>query len=142
MEDRKRHVLIVDDYKDSREMYDYFLSGSGFQVTQASDGQEALQKARELQPDLIVMDISLPGMDGWETTRQLRAGERTSKIPVVILTAYDLVGGVPEEFQGFLTKPCLPERMISEITRVLDSRGTGVHSAPAARSSHAKTTGS
>ena len=136
MEDRKRHVLIVDDYKDNREMYDYFLSGSGFQVTQASDGYEALQKATELQPDLIVMDLSLPGMDGWETTRQLRAGEKTRKIPVVILTAYDLVGAAPEEFQGFLTKPCLPERMISEITRVLDSNG-GIHAAPAAKSSSA-----
>ena len=138
MEDRKRHVLIVDDYKDSREMYDYFLSGSGFRVTQASDGHEALQKAIELQPDLIVMDISLPGMDGWETTRQLRARENTSQIPVIVLTAYDLVGALPEEFQGFLTKPCLPERMISEITRVLDSHG-GMHTAPAAKSSSAVT---
>src|SRR5262252_1384626 len=120
MGDRKRHVLIVDDYKDNREMYDYFLSGSGFQVTQASDGHEALQKAAELQPDLIVMDLSLPGMDGWEATRQLRAGEKTCQIPVVILTAYDLEGTAPEEFQGFLTKPCLPERMISEIKRVLE----------------------
>ena len=139
MEDRKRHVLIVDDYKDNREMYDYFLSGSGFQVSQAGDGHEALRKAADLQPDLIVMDLSLPGMDGWETTRQLRAGEKTSQIPVVVLTAYDCVGAAPEQFQGFLTKPCLPERMISEITRVLDSRGTGIHSAAAAKSSSATT---
>jgi len=139
MEDRKRHVLIVDDYKDNREMYDYFLSGSGFQVTQASNGHEALEKATELQPDLIVMDLSLPGMDGWETARQLRAGEKTRKTPVVILTAYDLVGPVPEGFQGFLTKPCLPERMISEITRVLEGQGAGIHSAPAAKSGSATT---
>lgn len=139
MEDHRRHVLIVDDYKDNREMYDYFLSGSGFRVTQASDGHEALRKATELQPDLIVMDLSLPGMDGWETTRQLRAGEKTRKIPVVILTAYDLVGAVPEEFQGFLTKPCLPERMISEIARVLDDHRAGIQSAPAAKSSSAAT---
>jgi len=139
MEDRKRHVLIVDDYKDNREMYDYFLSGSGFQVTQASDGHEALQKATELQPDLIVMDLSLPGMDGWETTRQLKAGEKTSQIPVVVLTAYDCFGATPEQFQGFLTKPCLPERMISEITRVLDSHAAGIHPAPTVKSSSATT---
>jgi two-component system, cell cycle response regulator DivK len=120
MDDRKRHVLIVDDFKDNREMYEYFLTENGFRVTQASDGREAIEKASSLQPDVIVMDLSLPGMDGWETARQIKACEATRHIPVVILTAYDLPGAVPDGFEGFLTKPCLPERMISEITQVLD----------------------
>jgi two-component system cell cycle response regulator DivK len=131
MEDRKNHVFIVDDVKDNRDMYEYFLSEKGFRVSQASDGEEALDKAAELQPDLIVMDLSLPGIDGWEAARQLRAGSKTSHIPVVILTAYDLVGAVPEGCEGFLTKPCLPDRMISEITRVLNQRGTLHRSASA-----------
>jgi two-component system, cell cycle response regulator DivK len=128
MESRKRHIFVVDDFADNRELYVLFLSASGFDVTQASDGEEALEKAVKLQPDLIVMDLSLPGMDGWEATRQLRAGKATSHIPVLILTAYDLVGALPEGCAGFLTKPCLPDRMIAEINRVLDRQARS-HSA-------------
>jgi two-component system, cell cycle response regulator DivK len=135
MGDRKGHVFIVDDFKDNRDMYAYFLSESGFQVTQASDGEEALERAAELQPDLIVMDLSLPGMDGWEAARLLRDGERTKHIPVLILTAYDLAGAVPEGCEGLLTKPCLPDRMISEITRVLD-RCRGEHGSASADTAH------
>jgi two-component system cell cycle response regulator DivK len=116
----KKHIFIVDDFKDNRDMYAYFLSESGFRVTEASDGQEAVDKATQLQPDLIVMDLSLPRMDGWEAARKLKAGDRTKHIPIVFLTAYDLVGAIPAECEGFLTKPCLPDRMISEITRVLE----------------------
>jgi len=135
MENRKRHIFVVDDFADNRELYALFLSASGFEVTQAGDGEEALEKAAKLQPDLIVMDLSLPGMDGWEATRQLRAGKETSHIPVLILTAYDLVGAVPEGCEGFLTKPCLPDRMISEINRVLDrqARSQSVAAAVTAR---------
>lgn len=133
MGNHKAHVFIVDDFKDNREMYDYFLSERGFRVTLAGDGREALEKAAELQPDVIVMDLSLPGIDGWEATRQLRADEKTRHIPVLILTAYDLGDTVPDGCQGLLTKPCLPDRMISEINRVLDAR------APSGRSAQPQT---
>ncbi|HEV3275466.1 MAG TPA: response regulator [Terriglobia bacterium] len=136
MEKRNLHVFIVDDFKDNREMYAYFLSESGFRVTPAADGNEALQKAAQLQPDLIVMDLSLPGMDGLEAARLLKTGESTKHIPIVILTAYDLVGAIPEGCDGFLTKPCLPDRMISEITRVLD-RHRPRHASPSASDTRA-----
>jgi two-component system, cell cycle response regulator DivK len=132
MESRKRHIFIVDDFADNRELYALFLCASGFDVTQASDAEEALEKAVALQPDLIVMDLSLPGMDGWEATRQLRAGKETHHIPVLILTAYDLVGALPEGCEGFLTKPCLPDRMIAEITRILDRQARSGSARPAA----------
>jgi two-component system, cell cycle response regulator DivK len=138
MQDQKRHILIVDDFKDNREMYDYFLSESGFRVTQASDGQEALAKANELQPDLVIMDLSLPGIDGWETARRLKAAEKTGRIPVVILTAYEFAGPLPPEFEGFLTKPCLPDQMISEINRILD-RHQSEPDSPAGNRADAKT---
>jgi len=125
MEKHGWHIFIVDDFKDNREMYAYFLSEQGFRVTEAKDGEEALAKAAQLQPDLIVMDLSLPGIDGLEATRQLKAGERTSHIPVVILTAYDIAGLAPMGCEAFLTKPCLPDQMISEIHRVLERRRTG-----------------
>jgi two-component system, cell cycle response regulator DivK len=125
MEKQGRHVFIVDDFKDNREMYAYFLSEQGFRVTEATDGEEALAKAAQLQPDLIVMDLSLPGIDGWEAARRLKAGEKTRHIPVVILTAYDLGATSPVGCEGFLTKPCLPDQMISEITRVLERHRRG-----------------
>ncbi len=134
MEKRKEHIFIVDDFDDNREMYAYFLSEHGFVVTQAADGQEALEKAVRLQPDLIIMDLSLPGMDGWEAARQLKAGEKTRHIPIVILTAYDLGNVGPAGCDGILTKPCLPDQMIAEITQVLDKyrKADGKHIAGAA----------
>lgn len=125
MEPAGRHIFIVDDFKDNREMYAYFLSEKGFRVTEAADGEEALAKATQLQPDLIVMDLSLPGMDGLEAARRIKAGETTSHIPVVILTAYDMGSVAPTDCEGFLTKPCLPDDMIREITRVLDGHRKG-----------------
>ncbi len=125
-----RHILLVDDFKDNRELYEYFLSLKGFRVTSASDGEEALNKAFELQPDLVVMDLSLPGISGWEATRRLKADERTKHVPVVILSAYDFSGATAElGCEGFLVKPCLPDAMIAEIVRVLERHAMRDHSA-------------
>ena len=79
-------ILVVDDYEDAREMYAEYLRFCGFRVAEARNGNEALEQAFTLMPDLILMDLSLPGMDGWEATRQLKADERTRNIPVVALT--------------------------------------------------------
>ena len=88
-------ILVVDDYQDAREMYAEYLQFSGFRVAEARNGNEALEQAFALKPDLILMDLSLPGMDGWEATRQLKSDERTRHIPVVALTGHALAGGVP-----------------------------------------------
>ena len=71
--DRPR-VLLVDDYPDAREMYTEYLEFSGFEVVEAENGMEALQRAVDAAPDIILMDLSLPVMDGWEATRRLKAG--------------------------------------------------------------------
>ena len=73
-------VLVVDDYEDAREMYAEYLAYSGFRVAEARTGVEALEKAFELLPDLILMDLSLPVMDGWEATRRLKADARMSEV--------------------------------------------------------------
>ena len=122
MDEQHWHILIVDDFADNRELYAYFLSAHGFRVTQAQDGEEGVEKAEQLVPDLIVMDLSLPGIDGWEAARRLGASETTRHIPVVILTAYDVPGTGPPGCEGFLTKPCLPDKMISKITEILERR--------------------
>ena len=117
-------VLLVDDYPDAREMYSEYLQFSGFDVVEAANGIEALQSALERTPDIILMDLSLPVMDGWEATRRLKADDRTASIPVVALTGHALAG-ISEGAKragcdAFVTKPCLPEDLVKEIRKVLD----------------------
>src|SRR3954466_12736055 len=118
-------ILVVDDFQDNREMYAEYLQFSGFRVAEAATGHEALEKAFALRPDLIIMDLSLPVMDGWEATRRLKADERTRKIPVVALTGHALAGhsrGAKEAgCDSFLAKPCLPDQLVAEIRRMLES---------------------
>ena len=120
--DRPR-VLLVDDYPDAREMYSEYLQFSGFDVIEAANGQEALQRASDASPDIILMDLSLPVMDGWEATRRLKADPHTADIPVVALTGHALQGISEGARQAgcdaFVTKPCLPEDLVLEIRKVL-----------------------
>lgn len=121
-------ILLVDDFQDNREMYAMYLEYAGFQVAQASNGHEALDQAFALAPDLIVMDLSLPGVDGWEATRRLKADRRTSRIPVLALTSHALEGfeqGAKEAgCDGFVTKPCLPEDLAKNIRAMLERNST------------------
>jgi two-component system, cell cycle response regulator DivK len=118
-------VLIVDDYQDAREMYAEFLEFSGFRVAEATNGAEALEKAFALLPDVILMDLSLPIIDGWEATRRLKSDERTCAIPVVALTGHAL-GSLPSGEKlgcdSFVIKPCLPDALVAEVKRVLAAR--------------------
>lgn len=117
-------VLLVDDYPDAREMYTEYLEFSGFEVVEAGNGQEALQRAVDAAPDIILMDLSLPVMDGWEATRRLKADSRTASIPVVALTGHALAGiseGAKKAgCDAFVTKPCLPEDLVREIRKILN----------------------
>jgi CheY-like chemotaxis protein len=119
-------VLIVDDFADNREMYSQYLEFSGFRVAEAENGNEALEKAFALRPDLIVMDLSLPGLDGWEATRRLKADELTRTTPFIALTGHALAGhskgAMDAGCDAFITKPCLPERLLEEITSMLKGR--------------------
>ena len=119
-------VLIVDDFADNREMYSQFLEFSGFRVAEAQNGHEALEKAFALRPSLIVMDLSLPGLDGWEATRRLKADQRTRGTPVIALTGHALAGhskgAIEAGCDAFITKPCLPERLLEEIKAMLKGR--------------------
>ena len=116
-------VLVVDDYLDAREMCAEFLRFSGFRVEEAADGIEAIEKASELLPAVILMDLSLPRLDGWEATRRLKKDERTKSIPVIALTGHALAGHAEVATEAgcdsFLTKPCLPDVMVAEVKRVL-----------------------
>ncbi|MBI4266001.1 MAG: response regulator [Acidobacteria bacterium] len=116
-------MLVVDDYDDAREMYAEYLLFCGFRVAEARTGGEALDRAFALQPDLILMDLSLPGMDGWEATRQLKADDRTRHVPIVALTGHALAGASEGAKKAgcdsFVTKPCLPDDLVVEVRRML-----------------------
>ncbi len=119
-------VLVVEDYEDAREMYAAYLKFSGYRVAEAADGVEAIAQAQELIPDIILMDLALPKMDGWEATRRLKKDERTRDIPIVALTGHALAGHAEGARQAgcdaFITKPCLPDALVAEIKRVLSVR--------------------
>ncbi len=117
-------VLLVDDYEDNRKMYVQFFAREGLRVAEAATGGEALALAFALRPQVIVMDLALPGMDGWEATRQLKSDERTRRIPIVALTGHALADHTKSAMaagcDAFLTKPCLPEQLFLEVHRILD----------------------
>ena len=117
-------ILVVDDYQDAREMYAEYLQFSGFRVAEARNGNEAVAQARSLKPDLILMDLSLPGMDGWEATRVLKADDETRHIPIVALTGHALAGASEGARKAgcdsFVTKPCLPDDLVVEVKRMLN----------------------
>ena len=129
-EAKKILILVVDDVEDNRDIYAQYLAYKGFQVALASDGHEAFDKAFQLQPDLIVMDLSLPGMDGWEATRKLKRTEKTKHIPVMALTAHAHEGvaeGAREAgCDGFVTKPCAPDELAKSIMEMLRDKETAV----------------
>jgi two-component system, cell cycle response regulator DivK len=118
-------VLVVDDFQDNREMYAEFLAYQGFRVIQAANGVEALDQAFTNRPDIIIMDLSLPVMDGWEATRRLKADRRTNAIPVVALTGHAMQGhskGAMEAgCDSFVAKPCLPDQLVAEIRKMLST---------------------
>lgn len=116
-------VLVVDDYEDAREMYAESLLVLGYRVAEASNGMEAVEKARALGPDVILMDLSLPGIDGWEATRRLKADARTRHIPVVALTGHASAHAAEQARAAgcdrLLIKPVLPDEVVAEVLAIL-----------------------
>ena len=123
-------VLVVEDYQDAREMYSAYLQFSGYRVAEATNGYEAIEQAHELMPDIILMDLALPRMDGWEATRRLKSDAKTRGIPIVALTGHALAGHAEGAKQAgcdaFVTKPCLPDALVAEIKRMLSGQGAGL----------------
>jgi len=116
-------VLVVDDYDDAREMYAESLMVCGFRVIEAADGLQAIELAQRLSPDVILMDLSLPGLDGWEATRRLKADARTMHIPVVALTGHALSSALDRAREAgcdrFVVKPALPDVVVGEVRQAL-----------------------
>jgi two-component system, cell cycle response regulator DivK len=122
-------VLLVEDFVDAREMYRDYLEFSGFRVETAGDGREAIDKVRACRPDLVLMDLSLPGIDGWEATRILKSDPSTAAVPILALSAHAMApeGRRAEDAgcDGFIAKPCLPQELVAEIARFLEPAAPG-----------------
>ncbi len=116
-------VLVVDDIKSNRDLVKEYLRQVNLEVVEAENGQQALLFAPEYQPDLILMDIKMPEMDGYEATRQLKKNPDTQKIPVIALTAsatQDTKSKVSAyDFDGYLSKPVTTSELVSELSRYL-----------------------
>jgi CheY-like chemotaxis protein len=116
-------VLLADDVEDNREMYREFLAYHGMRVVTATNGREALDEAFSQRPDAIVLDLSMPDVDGWEACRRLKADERTKGIPILAVSGHALKGAeAAAKAAGcdvYLIKPCLPERVLAEIEKML-----------------------
>lgn len=116
-------ILLVEDNPDNQEIYRTILAYYGYVVLQAWDGERAVSMARDHDPDLILMDLTMPGMDGLEATRQLKADPATACIPVVALTACtqheDMADAEAAGCSAYLTKPVEPHRVATEVQRIL-----------------------
>ena len=114
-----RRILLVEDNEDNCNVYRLILEHGGYQVIEAHSGPEALACVGEHRPELILMDISIPGIDGWEATRLLKAGAETQHIPVIALTAHSLASdharSVEVGCDGFLIKPVEQSRVLAEV---------------------------
>ena len=117
---KRKHILVVDDDRALRQLYSTALLMAGFAVGTAADGMGALNKIDETRPDLIVLDLHLPRVDGLSVLSELRANSDTWSIPVVVLTGTDYQYAVAQA-SAILKKPCEPERLISVIERHLST---------------------
>lgn len=117
-------VLLVEDNAENREIYATILAHGGYEVIEAADGDEALRLARERSPGLILLDISIPGIDGWQVAERLKEDPSTRDISIVALTAHAL----PEDHrrarevgcESYLAKPVRPRRVLEEVQRLTD----------------------
>jgi two-component system phosphate regulon response regulator PhoB len=127
----KEHILIVEDEDDIRELIRYNLSREGYTVTEAASGEDGLRRVGESRPDLIVLDLMLPGIDGFGVCRTLKGDKATAEIPIVIVTAKgeepDIVTGLELGADDYITKPFSPRVLIARVRAVLRRKiGDGV----------------
>jgi two-component system, cell cycle response regulator DivK len=124
--DRQPVVLLAEDFEDARELYRDYLEFSGFTVETATNGREAIDQAIALLPDIILMDASMPVLDGWQATREIKTHPSTKHIPILALTAHAFEDAKHEAravgCDGFVTKPCLPDDLVSQVRAVLDKK--------------------
>ena len=118
-----KKVLVADDKATGRELVRTVLENSGYQVFEASDGTQAVAEASRIRPDLIILDIHMPGLDGFEVIEKLRADSDFAAIPIIALTASAMMGdrerAMTAGFTGYITKPIRLDALRAEVERLL-----------------------
>ena len=116
-------VLLVEDNPHNRKIFSGMLTHSGFAVVEAEDGTQALAAVKDTLPDVILMDLSIPGIDGWEVTRRLKADARTKVVPIIALTAHAMRGDEERAREAgcdhYLAKPISPKKVVEEVRKML-----------------------
>lgn len=137
-------ILCVDDEPEMVELLRLILGRRGYEIVGVYSGQEALETLKGESVDLILLDLMMPGMDGWEVVRRLRANEATASIPVIVVTAksqnVDRVLGLHiVKVDDYITKPFTPRELLDAVQRVLNKRGAATESDDSALGSTEKT---
>jgi two-component system, cell cycle response regulator DivK len=118
-----KRILLVEDQEDNRRIMRDLLSASGYELIEANNGEEGLELAEREVPDLILMDIQLPGLDGYEVTRRIKAKFDLNHIPIIAVTSYALSGDDQKAFaagcDGYVTKPFSPRELLAKIREFL-----------------------
>ena len=118
-------ILLVDDFEDGLDLYQEYLTYRGYRVVVARNGEEAIAQARAHRPDLIMMDISMPVMTGFDAVRILRADPSFAHVPIIALTAHAMederVDALAGGFDELIAKPCLPDQLVLAVERILAS---------------------
>ena len=116
-------ILVVEDQEDNRRILRDLLTNSGYEVIEAANGVDGVRLAEIHRPDLILMDIQLPGIDGYEATRQIKANPDLQKIPIIVVTSYALSGDDRKAFKAgcddYVTKPFSPRNLLAKIREYL-----------------------
>jgi two-component system cell cycle response regulator DivK len=118
-----KRILVVEDQDDNRRILRDLLTASGYELIEAVDGEQGLTSAEQERPDLILMDIQLPGIDGYEVTRRIKANEALRSIPIIAVTSYALSGDDQKAFEAgcdaYVTKPFSPRQLLAKIREYL-----------------------
>jgi len=118
-----KRILLVEDQEDNRRIMRDLLSASGYELIEATNGEEGLEFAEREIPDLILMDIQLPGLDGYEVTRRIKSKLELNHIPIIAVTSYALSGDDQKAFaagcDGYVTKPFSPRQLLAKIREFL-----------------------
>jgi two-component system, cell cycle response regulator DivK len=114
-----KRVLMIEDHEDNRRILRDLLTSNGYDVIEADNGVDGVNAAETFGPDLILMDIQLPGIDGYEATRRIKANSETRKIPIIVMTSYALSGDDKKAFEAgcdaYVTKPFSPRVILTKI---------------------------
>jgi two-component system cell cycle response regulator DivK len=120
-------ILIVEDNEKNRYLISYILKTKGYEIIEATTGEKGVELAIKERPDLVIMDIQLPGIDGLETTKRIRASGTNGNTPIIAITSYAMTGDKEKALEagctGYIEKPINPDTVLSEIEKYLKNKG-------------------